>query len=78
MKNSKNTKMNPVISNPKQTRFGQNKSILVENHEMINNLTSIHFDYHLNIIILSKWVLVLNQNLVIKNHYNHVIDVNKH
>jgi CII-binding regulator of phage lambda lysogenization HflD len=28
--------------------------IHVRNHARINNLVSIHFDYHLNIIILSK------------------------
>ena len=27
-----------------------------------NNLASIHFDYHLKIMILLKWVSIQNQN----------------
>jgi hypothetical protein len=44
---------------------------------MINNLTSIHFNYQRINMILSKWVLVQNQNSRIKFHQKLVIDTNK-
>jgi len=42
----------------------------VGKHARIPNLTSIHFDYQKVNTILSKWVLIQNQNLRIKTPRN--------
>jgi hypothetical protein len=58
-----------------QIRLKQ-KRTYVENYVRINNLAFIHFNYHLNIMILSKYISVQNQNPRIKFHQKLVIDAN--
>jgi hypothetical protein len=53
---------------PKTNQIWSKKGIMhVENHARNNNIAFIHFDYHLNITILSRWVSVLNGKPIIKN-----------
>jgi hypothetical protein len=55
MKNTKNTKTQPNNVKPKSNQiWSKQRHIYVENHARINNLASIHFDYHLNIMILFR------------------------
>jgi hypothetical protein len=61
--------MNPATWFTYQTIFGQTQRHMhVGNNAIINNLAFNHFNFHLNIIILSKYVSVQNQISRIKSH----------
>ena len=53
------------------------RHIHVKNHARVNNLAFFYFNYHLNIMILSKWISIQNQNSKIKFHKKLVIDIYK-
>jgi hypothetical protein len=55
VKNTKNTENQPSNMRFKSDQIqSKQRHIHVINHAWINNLVFIHFDYHLNIMILSK------------------------
>jgi hypothetical protein len=69
--NNQEHRNEPSNMEPKTNQiWSKQRNIHVGNHVRINNITSIHFNYNLKIMILSKSFLVQNQSSRIKNYLN--------